>query len=247
MATKNKINAVILCGGAGTRFYPVTKKLPKVMADIHGKPFLDILIEHYLRQGIARFILCTGYRSDYIKNYYQKSKLADYILYSEEKNPLGTGGAVKNAEPLILSNDFIVLNGDSFCDIDIDPIIHFHSQLPDAYATCVLTPSDERTDTGGVIIDNASSRILSFQEKNNDLKKPYISTGIYVFNKKILEMMPKNQTFSLEYLLFPQLANKGFYGYVANKKLIDIGTPERYKDALDFFHSLKNRIGVYGE
>lgn len=229
---------VILCGGAGTRFQTVADNKPKAMADILGKPFLDILLDYYMKLGFQRFVLCTGYMADYIKNYYQKNKFSPYVFFSEEQTPLGTGGAIKNAEPHISSDNFLVINGDSFCDIKINKFIEFHFQKPEAMVSMALTKADERTDTGSIAIDENTDIVDSYREKNIEVSNPYINTGIYIFNKKILTMIPNDQNCSLEFEIFPKIAKKSLYGYRSDKKLIDIGTPERYEKALQFFKLL---------
>ena len=92
----------------------------------------------------------------------------------------------------------------------------------------VVTSQKDREDVGNVLIDEKNHKIISFSEKDQK-KQTYINAGIYIFNKKVLENIPKKQNFSLEYSLFPQYINKGFYGFISNNEVIDIGTPERYK------------------
>lgn len=237
MIKNTKIDIVILCGGKGTRFQEVSSHTPKALADIHGKPFLDILLDHYLNLGFERFILCTGFLSHRIKQYYSNSKYKQYVNFSEEPFPLGTGGAIKNAKPFIESDDFIVLNGDSFCDIDYKEFLEFHFNKTKARVTIALTKTDERTDTGSIGIDEKTSLITEFHEKILQSAYPYINAGVYVFDKNVLDMIPDNQNYSLEHALFPELANKGLYGFISNKKLIDIGTKDRYEKALQFFTS----------
>ena len=99
------IQAVILAGGLGTRLKNISKDLPKVMMDINGKPFLEWVIRAYINSGITEIILATGYKSNYIKQYFKDgSSLGARIQYSEESKKLGTGGAIKNTEKLISEN-----------------------------------------------------------------------------------------------------------------------------------------------
>lgn len=232
----SNIDVIILCGGAGTRFRAVSSDKPKTMADINGKPFLDVLLDYYLTRGFEKFILCIGHLADYIKNYYKNSIFSKYITYSEEKSPLGTGGAIKNAEPFISCKNFLVINGDSFCDINPHNLLDFHMQKKGSLISIGLTAADDRRDTGNIEINKASSLITAFQEKINTEKKLFINTGIYAFKKIALNMIPANSNFSLEFSLFPKIAEKnGLYGFITDKKLIDIGTPERYQEAKTFF------------
>lgn len=232
---KHNIDALIICGGKGTRFRAVFQNVPKVMADIHGRPFLDILIEHLLNNNLTKIILCLGYMADYIQKYYQKSSLLPYLFFSEEPVPMGTGGAIKNAESLIESENFIVANGDSFCDLNFDDLLDFHTQKNEALVSMALTIADERKDVGIISINGTSGLINSFQEKTPIGPNTFMNAGVYVFNKKTLDMIPPNQKYSLEYDLFPKISQNGLYGFKTDKKVIDIGTPERYKEALNIF------------
>lgn len=239
MATNEKIDAVILCGGKGTRFLPVSEDIPKVMADIHGRPFLDILIEYLLRHNFEKIILCLGYMADFIKDHYQKSECLPHLIFSEEKKPLGTGGAIKNAQPHISTETFLVVNGDSYCSCPLHRVIEFHISRADALITIVLTKTNDRNDTGNVMVNQEDYSIESFLEKSSLSEeqkiKAYVNAGIYLFDKKILDFIPTEKSYSLEYALFPQFAKKGMYGYIHDSSLIDIGTPDRYSKALDFF------------
>jgi len=115
----SKIDVAILCGGLGTRLKNVINDRPKSMAEINGTPFLDLLIDHIAKFGFKHFILCTGHMGETIENRYAGKKPAINIEISREIQPLGTGGALKNGSQLITSNPFLVVNGDSFCAVDL--------------------------------------------------------------------------------------------------------------------------------
>ncbi|MEO5358657.1 MAG: sugar phosphate nucleotidyltransferase [Nitrospirae bacterium YQR-1] len=221
-------DVVILCGGIGSRLTPLIADRPKPMADINGEPFLNILINHYKSFGIKRFILCTGHMSGFIENYYALNNPAAEIVISKEDTPLGTAGAVKNAEPLINTNSFFVINGDSFCNVNLAGFHSFHIRTS-ASASMVLTTAATKDpqSCGSVITDN-SQKITGFIEKTTAYKTPLINAGIYIFNKSILSLIPPAIKMSLEYDLFPKIVNSGFYGYTTNKTLFDIGTPDKY-------------------
>ena len=119
-------DVLILCGGKGRRIQSIAKGRPKSMIDINGMPFMDILIDYIDSFGFKRVILCISYRGGFIKKYYSGRKNRLEIVFSEEKELLGTGGAVKNAGPFIKSLQFLVLNGDSFCRIDLQDFLRFH-------------------------------------------------------------------------------------------------------------------------
>lgn len=219
--------AVILCGGAGKRLRKVVHGIPKPMALIAGRPFLDFLIEYLIRFNVRTVILCTGYKSDVIEKYYKSKHFVAKIIISKEDRPLDTAGALKNAAAYIKSNPFFVLNGDSFCNVNLHQLFRFHVRKK-ANASIVLAWKDDRTDTGAVLVDE-SCRILKFREKCISDNNTFINAGIYLFDKKVLSLIPKNRKYSLEFDLFPGLDN--CYGYKTRAPLLDIGVPERYKMA----------------
>jgi len=235
-----RVDVVILCGGMGTRLKAIVDDKPKPMAEIDKRPFIDVLIEHVSTFGFHRFILCAGYKAESIQEYYKSKKSRVEILTIKEKELLGTGGAVKNAEALIQSSPFLVLNGDSFLDIDLCKFIDFHIAKK-ALLSIALIGAKDTKDYGLIEIDS-SNRIVRFSEKEKTDQNSLINAGIYLFNKEVLSLMPGNKKFSLEYDFFPKIVGRKFYGYLANGFFIDIGTPERYmqaKQLLKDFNTLK--------
>jgi len=226
------IDVLILCGGKGERLSPVIKDRPKVMAEILGRPFLDILIEYVLSFGLKRFILCLGYHGEYIQNYYQKRENTFDLVFSREDRALGTGGAVKNAQDFIKSDPFIVMNGDSFCRLSLEKFYDFHI-TKNSDLSMVVAGKEDSKDFGSLTI-NSDARITAFQEKIEN-ENNFVNGGIYILNKKLLVLIPQGAPISLEYDFFPKLINKGIYGFVTNEPLIDIGTPQRYEQAKAFF------------
>lgn len=221
------LDVVILCGGIGKRLKSILGTQPKPMAEINGRPFLDILIEVVANFGFKRFILCIGYMGKTIKQYYEEKKNpAIEIFLSEEAKPLGTAGAVKNAESIIRSSPFLVMNGDSLCKLNLYEFINFHKDT-EASFSMVLVKSRGSDDCGRVRLDN-SQRIISFDEKVEAQRGDLINAGIYLLEKSLFPKIPSNKKFSLEYELFPKLVKEKFYGYITNEELMDIGTPDRY-------------------
>lgn len=220
-----KIDVLVLCGGQGTRLRKILRHRPKVMAFFGGEPFLNLVLNYMRSFGFRRFILGTGFRADAIRRYYSKNRqLGRGIVFSHENKPLGTGGGVKNAQRLIRSKLFFVLNGDSFIRFNPLNLYSFHRQKR-ALATILLMPHKGNQDYGCVKI-NRSGKVLSFLEKKKGAAG-LINAGVYLFQKEIFSLMPEGK-FSLEYNFFPQLQKKGFYGYLQRGMFIDIGTPERY-------------------
>ena len=231
------IDVLLLAGGLGTRLRSVSNKVPKVLVSIHGKPFLELLIDNLVKQGFRRIIICVGYLKDQVLEQFLHRDDCQ-IIFSEEENPLGTGGALKNAQDLIKSNEFIMLNGDSFCDVDYQDFHSFHV-LKRALISMVVTdlPSSEKENFGNIEL-NSLKRIISFKEKVKKEQKNNISAGIYLMNKEIFNYMPKENSFSIEYDVFPNILKNRCFGYVCSKELFDIGTPSRLRRANKLFLKL---------
>ena len=227
------IDVVILCGGAGKRLRGVVNGRPKPMVEINGTPFLDILINYVAGYGFQRFILCTGYLSDVIKNHYQGKEGAIRIVFSKEEEALGTGGAIKNAESFLQSKLFLVLNGDSFCKVDLRDFLSFHTRRKAAISIALTTI--ERPLDYGVVKLNEDQQIISFNEKTSMNGTNLVNAGVYIFGRTVLSQMPSGKKFSLEYDFFPDILGKGIYGYATSERLLDIGTPERLEQARQYF------------
>lgn len=230
------IDVVILCGGSGKRLRSIVSDRPKPMAQVNREPFLDILIRYLRSLGFRHFILSTGYMADRLRKYFTQKK-GRGIKFSEEKNPLGTGGAVKKAKNFIKSNPFLVINGDSFCRVNLREFPRYHEKN-NALVSMVVAKNRENKDCGRVKLDNLN-RISNFNEKAATKNNSLVSAGIYLLQKEIFSVMPKRTKFSLEYDLFPKLIGRGFYGYLTDNILLDIGTPQGLKRAEIYFRSFK--------
>jgi len=222
------IDVVILCGGQGTRLASVIGDTPKSIALIGGRPFLDILIDQAAGWGCRRFILCAGYQRDAIHDHFRDFDAGLEVLIADEDAPLGTGGALRDARPLIRSNPVLVMNGDSICPLDMRGLVAQHADRR-ADLTIAITRMQETGDYGTVSIGE-HDRVRSFREKV-PCADAWASAGIYLVDAALFGRMPAGDHFSLEHDLFPSLVDLKCYGYATDAPLIDIGTPERYQDA----------------
>jgi NDP-sugar pyrophosphorylase family protein len=220
--------AIILCGGAGTRLRSVTGDAPKSLATIGDRPFLDILLNQLQRHGFKHVILAVGYQRDLIRSYFESRAHDVSLEYSIESTPLGTGGALRNAVDLVKSDAVLIMNGDSYTDADLSGLVTEHSKSH-AELSVVVVPNDGRIDCGLVAVD-PGGRVLGFKEKLSATGDQYVNAGIYMADKKILYKMPTNQRVSLEEELFPQLLAEGknVRAFHHSGVCVDIGTPERY-------------------
>ncbi|MEW6376165.1 MAG: nucleotidyltransferase family protein [Thermodesulfobacteriota bacterium] len=228
-----RTDVAILCGGLGTRLRGVLDDRPKPMAEIEGRPFLDILIDHIAKYGATHFILCTGYKGNFVKRYYERKEGKLKFIISEEKKTLGTAGAIKHAELFIGSNPFLVLNGDSFCEVDMKDFFRFHTEKK-AFLSVAVTPVEDSKDYGVIQLDR-DQKITHFSEKKMAGGSGLINAGVYFFSRKVLKEIPSGKKQSLEYDLIPKILNKGVYGYKTDSPLLDIGTAERLQKARDYF------------
>lgn len=224
------IDVLILCGGRGTRLQSVAPDKPKPMVTVDGRPFLDLLIDHVAAFGFRKFILCAGHQAEVIEDHYRGGRSGKSILVSKEPRALGTGGALRHAAPLVESDVFLAMNGDSFCGLDLAEFVDSHLASGDARATVAVAPSSDPSDYGGVNVDRRG-RILSFDEKNPQAGTHWVNAGIYLFHRSMLSCIPPEKPVSLEKEVFPSMVGQGLYGFKTDCELFDIGTPERLERA----------------
>jgi len=224
------VDVLILCGGLGSRLNSVNPDRPKSLAPVGGKPFLDILVEDLVKQGFQRIIFCVGHLKEQIIDRYKTRHDAEYV-FSKENIPLGTGGAIQNALPLIHTNPVLIMNGDSFCHVDYAKFHQFHKDKS-AAASLVLAAQHGRCDGGAVSLDEAR-QIQTFTEKSTEpTHERFINAGIYLFQADAIDLSRLVPPFALEYDVLPSLVRlRPCFGFVVSNELIDIGTPERYSRA----------------
>ena len=230
--------ALILCGGLGTRLRSVVNDRPKTMADIEGRPFMERIIVLLVKQGISHIVLCTGYKSEDIAKRIENwgSQYNVKFTISQEEKPLGTGGAIKLALPYINENNFIVVNGDTFCRFDVNELLQVHSKK-NANATLLLSYVDGASRFGQVQSDEHGC-ITEFKEKSGVNKSAYVNTGVYLLNRECFSSYNAADSWSLEKNFFPGLIGKGLVAVKTTEQFLDIGTPASYAYASEF---LKNK------
>ncbi|EID3128999.1 NTP transferase domain-containing protein, partial [Campylobacter jejuni] len=187
------MQAIILCGGLGTRLKSVIKDIPKPMAPINDKPFLEFIFEYLKKQGIKEVILAVSYKYEVIQEYFKDEFLGIKIKYSIEKEPLGTGGAIKEALKFI-KNEAYVLNGDTIFDIDLKKLILNNSKI------CLALKQMNDFDRYGTVELDSKNYIKLFKEKEFK-KQGLINGGIYFLNKDIFNDFTLQEKFSFEEFL----------------------------------------------
>jgi mannose-1-phosphate guanylyltransferase len=229
------VHAVILAGGLGTRLRRLVRDLPKPMVDIAGRPFLEYLLLQLRAEGFDRAVLCTGHMGGIVRDYFGTGeRLGLSIGYSEEPEPLGTGGALRLAEPLLQGDRWLVLNGDSFLDTSFRQLVEVHASSG-ALATLALVEVDDPQRYGSVSL-GSGTEIGAFVEKGAAGGPALINGGVYVLERQVLELIPPGRQVSLEREVFPRLVGRGLHGVQVAGTFIDIGVPDDYlrlRDAPD--------------
>jgi len=241
--------AILLVGGFGTRLMPLTKNTPKPMLTVAGIPVTEHQIAMAKAAGITEIVLATSYLSEIFTPYFgDGSKWGIKIKYAVEKEPLGTGGAIRNAAQLLTSNESIViLNGDVLSSHDLAEQIRQH-EAHDADVTLHLTQVEDARAFGCVPTDD-QGRVTAFLEKMENPITNQINAGCYVFNPRVLSTIPLDTVVSVERETFPQLVanNAAVYGYVENAYWLDIGTPRALlKASIDIVHKTGESVVMPG-
>ena len=222
--------AIVLAGGFGTRLRTVVNDVPKPMAPVAGRPFLEYLLDRLVRQGYRHVVLSTGYLHEKVEAHFG-SRYGDLLLdYARETDPLGTGGAMVNALQYCNENQVTVLNGDTLFDIDHERLIRF-SEEKGSPLTVVLRQVEDSGRYGSVETD-ASGRITAFREKDPSAGRGLINGGIYRVHRSLFNGFAVGQTFSFEKeLMQKSYRENAFYAYADGAYFIDIGIPEDYSRA----------------
>lgn len=231
------MEAVVLAGGRGTRLRRAVSGFPKSLAPIGHVPFLSYLLGWLHGQGVSDIILAVGYRRrDIVRQYAGCAPRGISLRYSAETAPLGTGGALRNLRSMLEGKEFLVLNGDSIFDVDLQQMLSFHRRHR-AQTTLALASPPDAGRYGSVVLDGRG-RIRAFIEKKSPTlpeegcgAKPLISGGLYIMSRSVFRHIPARRAVSLEKEVFPRLIGGPFYGFTSQGYFIDIGVPEDYQRA----------------
>ena len=224
------MKAVILAGGEGTRLHPITHDIPKPLVPVLNRPLLEHTIASLKKYQVRDIVLAVSYLPEVIQRYFDNgATFGVKLTYAIEDSPLGTAGAVKNAEHN-LDDTVAVLNGDTFSDIDLADMIAFH-RYKKAKVTIALTRVDNPC-AFGVVETDSYGRVKQFIEKPspNEVTTNWINAGIYIIESEILEHVPGGSYYTFEKGLFPFLLELGesIYGYLFSGYWLDMGTLEKY-------------------
>lgn len=231
-------DVVILAGGAGLRLKSATGDVPKPMAKIGNRPFLEFLLLQLKRQEFTRIILSVGQKQQMIREHFGESAFGLHLSYSLEPFPLGTGGGLRQSVTHVATDSFLALNGDSYTDVDLNQLLEAHLNHK-ADVTMAVIPGT-RSDGGSVAFD-PYGKVTAFAEKRAVQDASYLSAGIYIMKKSLVEGIGPGLNISLEQQLFPEwlASGKRIQAFVSPARCIDIGTPERYQQAQGLLASVE--------
>ncbi len=235
--SESGIQAVILAGGLGVRLRPLTLEIPKPMVPVAGKPYLEHQLRELARQGIRDVVLLTGWLGEQIESHFgDGSALGLRIRYSREPEPLGTGGALVRALPL-LAEDFVLIYGDSYLPMDYPLAVQ---RLRETGCSGVLVIYDNRHGDTGVANNVAvapDGRITRYEKgAPQTAGLTHVDAGVAALRRRALEDWDGPPRFSLEKEIYTRLIARGeLYGLEVRQRFYDIGTPERLKIVEEFF------------
>jgi NDP-sugar pyrophosphorylase family protein len=220
-----KLEAVILAGGLGIRLRHVLSDRPKILAPIGNRPFLDHLLEALVTAGVTRVLLCLGHLADKVISHLCDTPPPLPVSWVIEKEPLGTGGALRLALPHIEAHQALVMNGDTWIGFDLPGLLRTMVHNP-ALGAVVYAEVNDVTRYGRLEID-ADGFVQAFLEKDTNYHGGgAINGGIYLLTKKLLEHLGENNAVSLERDFLERLPPRSLLAYKAHGSFIDIGTPE---------------------
>jgi len=243
------MKAMILAAGKGTRVRPLTYELPKPMIPILGKPVMAYLVEHLQRHGVSEIMVNVSYLHEKIEEYFGEGhQFGVQIGYSFEgytndqgevvPQPIGSAGGIKKIQEFggFFDETVVVLCGDALIDLDLKSALYEHRRKG-ALATVITREVPwEKVSSYGVVVSDDDGRVLEFQEKPSraQAKSNCASTGIYLFEPEVIDLIPSGQEFDIGSELFPLLAQRGLPFYCQTRKFdwIDIGSVKDYWEVL---------------
>lgn len=233
------MDIIILAGGLGTRLKNVVNEVPKVMAPVEGKPFLEYTLEYLNKFDINNVILAVGYKYEMIQNYFKDKYKKLNIKYSIETEPLGTGGAIKKAMNYSNEEDIIVINGDIIIKINYNDFYLKHKNKKENNMNNMIAVKKMKDFSRyGIVELDENNYVSNFKEKQYT-KEGYINVGAYILNIDSFKNIKEN-VFSIEKDYFEKIVDKNkILSYQYDDIFLDIGIPEDYNKAKDYLYKLE--------
>lgn len=227
--------AVILAGGLGTRLRPAVGDLPKALAPVHQRPYLTYLLDRLAAVSVREVVLLTGYQADRVYQALGETYRGLRLVYSPEPCPQGTAGALRRALPKLNSPAILLMNGDSWCEVDLGAFWDFQADKNSDLSLVVVEVPD--ASRYGKVRLAPDGRVVRFGEKEADHGAGCINAGISLLNRGLIEEIPTGRPVSLEHDMIPGWLSRGarVHGFRCAGPFIDIGTPASYAAAEAFF------------
>jgi len=222
------MRALVLCGGQGTRLRSVMGDRPKALAPILGRPFLEWFLLSLRSEGLEEVTLCTGHGHDEIARSIGDGRaLGMNVRYSRETSPRGTAGAIRNALEGEIKDGTLVLNGDSYCRVDLAQLERVHREASSC-VTVLAVAAPDRARFGSLTV-GGDGQVLNLAEKAESTGPGLVSAGVYLISPEVVARIPSEA--SLERDVLPGYVGRGMYAVVGDGPFVDIGTPDSYRDA----------------
>lgn len=219
----------MLAGGLGTRLRPVVSDVPKPMAPVNGRPFLELLLEYWIAQGVRRFILSVGHLAGKVEAHFGSAWRGAHISYAREAEPLGTGGGLLLAAAEAQADELLVLNGDTFFAVELAALLAFHRQRSADCTLSLFRSSDSERYMGLRVA--ADGRILELSATRGGLA----NGGVYLFRAAALRLLPwqpgERASLEADILAHGLASDWRIFGHECAGTFIDIGVPEDYRRA----------------
>lgn len=226
------VTALVLVGGLGTRLRPVLSDRPKPLAPVGDRPFVCRILDQLAAAGLQEAVLCTGHLGERVRETLGDRHGPLALRYSQEAVPLGTGGALRLAEPLAGGDTVLALNGDSYFGLPLAAYLDWHTGLG-LEASLAIRRVEDGSRFGRVETDGGD-RVTSFREKAEGLGPGWINAGLYLFSRESLRSLPTGRPVSLEREVLPAWLDR-LRAYRADGPFLDIGTPDSLAAAAAFF------------
>lgn len=241
--------AIILVGGLGTRLGALSAGMPKPMLPVAGRPFVEYLVYQLSGSGIRRIILACGYRAEVVRAHFGDGRRWDVeTVFSEEREPLGTGGALRLASELVEGERFLAMNGDSFLAIDPRAVAGEEpgvsaSEGPDVPASMALVNVAD-TSRYGKVERSPDGTVTRFAQGGRPGEPGVVNAGIYAFRRDAMLLIPPGRPCSLEHEVLPRLAGRGLLGVPFDAFFVDIGLPDTYDQLRGHPEPLLDSLGL---
>jgi mannose-1-phosphate guanylyltransferase len=228
------MQAIVLVGGEGTRLRPLTERVPKPALTLVDRPLLAYMIEWLAGHGVTEVVLACGFLPDVLESALagEEERAGVRIRYVAEPEPLGTAGAIRFAADALgedLDDRFLALNGDVLTDLDLSALLRAHEGWG-AAATIGLHPVED-SSAFGLVESGDGGAVLEFLEKTGERRPGEVNAGMYVLERRVLDLIAPGANVSIAREVFPRLVGEGLHGLLLDGYWVDIGTPERYLQA----------------